>query len=318
MNNNAEKLVDPDLRRKYNLDLVTSGTNVYNVTKRGEPDKKTGQQKVLEKELFARVLNLSTFYGDKGSGFYDKDYKGWYNIAIDEFQREKGEKHTFDILYALVRELENLVRATKSRIRVFFLGNTLEEASEVLCGLGWLPESFGRYKLVKNKKKLHQYLKELNAAQTDKEIQAVQEKYKNVDFGKRAVIDYMEPSDAYKTMRKGSIADILLPNNSQYTNVIDTDRSLIYKGRLTTPISVIKFSKDKSDWYTIWDNNCIVPYKGEKKPIIAMRPYIDELFNSQQRDNVINLFDTRSFVYRNLITFKRFQNEIMLLKPRKS
>lgn len=318
LNNNAEKLVDPDLRRKYNLDLVTSGTNVYNVTKRGEPDKKTGQQKVLEKELFARVLNLSTFYGDKGSGFYDKDYKGWYNIAIDEFQREKGEKHTFDILYALVRELENLVRATKSRIRVFFLGNTLEEASEVLCGLGWLPESFGRYKLVKNKKKLHQYLKELNAAQTDKEIQAVQEKYKNVDFGKRAVIDYMEPSDAYKTMRKGSIADILLPNNSQYTNVIDTDRSLIYKGRLTTPISVIKFSKDKSDWYTIWDNNCIVPYKGEKKPIIAMRPYIDELFNSQQRDNVINLFDTRSFVYRNLITFKRFQNEIMLLKPRKS
>lgn len=318
LNNNAEKLVDPDLRRKYNLDLVTSGTNVYNVTKRGAPDKKTGQQKVIEKELFARVLNLSTFYGDKGSGFYDKDYKGWYNIAIDEFQREKGEKRTFDILYALVRELENLVRATKSKVRVFFLGNTLEEASEVLCGLNWLPETFGRYKLVKNKKKLHQYLKELNKAQTDAEIQAVQEKYKNVDFGKRAVIDYMEPSDAYKTMRKGSIADILLPNNSQYTNVIDTDRSLIYKGRLTSPISVIKFSKDKSDWYTIWDNNCIAKYQGEKKPVIAMRPYIDEFFNSQQRDNVINLFDTRSFVYRNLITFKRFQNEIMFLKPRKS
>ena len=318
LNNNAEKLVDPDLRRKYNLDLVTSGTNVYNVTKRGAPDKKTGQQKIIEKELFARVLNLSTFYGDKGSGFYDKDYKGWYNIAIDEFQREKGEKRTFDILYALVRELENLVRATKSKVRVFFLGNTLEEASEVLCGLNWLPETFGRYKLVKNKKKLHQYLKELNKAKTDAEIQAVQEKYKNVDFGKRAVIDYMEPSDAYKTMRKGSIADILLPNNSQYTNVIDTDRSLIYKGRLTSPVSIIKFSKDKSDWYTVWDNNCIAKYQGERKPVIAMRPYIDEFFNSQQRDNVINLFDTRSFVYRNLITFKRFQNEIMFLKPRKS
>lgn len=318
LNNNAEKLVDPDLRRKYNLDLVTSGTNVYNVTKRGAPDKKTGQQKIIEKELFARVLNLSTFYGDKGSGFYDKDYKGWYNIAIDEFEREKGEKKTFDILYALVRELENLVRATKSKIRVFFLGNTLEQASDVLCGLSFLPETFGRFKLIKNKKKLHQYLKELNKAETDDEIQAVQEKYRNVDFGKRAVIDYMEPSDAYKTMRKGSIADILLPNNSQYTNVIDTDRSLIYKGRLTSPISVIKFSKDKSDWYTVWDNNCIAQYQGEKKPVIAMRPYIDEFFNSQQRDNVINLFDTRSFVYRNLITFKRFQNEIMLLKPRKS
>ena len=29
--NNAEKLVDPDLRRKYKLDLVTSGGNVYDV-----------------------------------------------------------------------------------------------------------------------------------------------------------------------------------------------------------------------------------------------------------------------------------------------
>ena len=105
---------------------------------------------------------------------------------------------------------------------------------------------FGRFKLVKNKKKLHQYLKELNAAKTDAEVQAVQEKYRHIDFGKRAVIDYMEPSDAYRTMRKGSIADILLPNNSQYTNVIDTDRSLIYKGKLISPHLVIKFSKDRS------------------------------------------------------------------------
>lgn len=318
LNNNAEKLVDPDLRRKYDLDLVTSGTNVYNVTQRSQPDKKTGKCKVVKKELFARVLNLSTFYGDKGSGFYDKDYKGWYNIAIDEFQREKGERKTFDILYALVRELENLVRATKSKIRVFFLGNTLEEASDVLCGLGFVPEKFGRFKLVKNKKKLHQYLKELNAATTDAEVQAVQEKYRHIDFGKRAVIDYMEPSDAYRTMRKGSIADILLPNNSQYTNVIDTDRSLIYKGKLISPHLVIKFSKDKSDWYTIWDNNCVTQFKGEKKPVIAMRPYIDELFDSKLRDTVIQSFDTRSYVFRNLITFKRFQNEIMILKPRKA
>ena len=181
-----------------------------------------------------------------------------------------------------------------------------------------MPEKFGRFKLVKNKKKLHQYLKELNAATTDAEVQAVQEKYRHIDFGKRAVIDYMEPSDAYRTMRKGSIADILLPNNSQYTNVIDTDRSLIYKGKLISPHLVIKFSKDKSDWYTIWDNNSVTQFKGEKKPVIAMRPYIDELFDSKLRDTVIQSFDTRSYVFRNLITFKRFQNEIMILKPRKA
>lgn len=48
-----------------------------------------------------------------------------------------------------------------------------------------------------------------------------------------------------------------------------------------------------------------------------MRPYLDELFNTQVRDNIISLFDTRSFKYANLITFKKFQKEIELLKPRK-
>ena len=43
-----------------------------------------------------------------------------------------------------------------------------------------------------------------------------------------------------------------------------------------------------------------------------------KLFNSKLRDTVIQSFDTRSYVFRNLITFKRFQNEIMILKPRKA
>lgn len=72
LQNNAEKLVDPDIRRKYGLDLVTNGYNVYHVTKRSEPDK-NGKTKVLEKKLMARVLNLSTFYSDKGS-IFDKDF----------------------------------------------------------------------------------------------------------------------------------------------------------------------------------------------------------------------------------------------------
>ena len=42
----------------------------------------------------ATVLPISTFYDDKGVGYFDKDYDGWYNIAVDEFQREKNEKNT--------------------------------------------------------------------------------------------------------------------------------------------------------------------------------------------------------------------------------
>lgn len=282
LNNNAEKLVDPDLRRKYNLDLVTSGTNVYHVTKRSAPDK-NGKTKVLEKKLFARVLALSTFYADKGSGYFDKEYDGWYNIACDEFQREENEKNTFDIMYALVNQLENLVRNTKQKIRVFFLGNTLQEASDVLCGFNFIPEEYGRYKLK----------------------------------SKRAVIDYIEPSEAYKKMRQGSIADILMPECSTFTNKIDQDYTLVYRGRLTSPQYVIKFSKDKKDWFTIWDSNVVKKYNGEKKTVISMKPYLDEIFNVQLRDQMIQQFDYRGFMYRNLITFKEFQKNIELIKPRK-
>lgn len=282
LQNNAEKLVDPDIRRKYNLDLVTNGTNVYHVTKRSKPDK-NGKTKILEKKLMARVLALSTFYADKGSGYFDNEYDGWYNIACDEFEREKNEKNTFDIMYALVNQLENLVRNTKGKIRVFFLGNTLEEASDILCGFNFIPEEYGRYRLKR----------------------------------KRAVIDYIEPSEAYKAMRKGSIADILMPEASTFSNKIEADNTVVYKGRLTTPSIVVKFSKDKADWFTIWNSNVIKKYNGEKKPVIAMKPYINEVFNVELRDQIIQQFDFRGFKYRDLITFKTFQKQIELIKPRK-
>ena len=284
LTNNAEKLVDPDLRRKYNLDLVTRGTNVYQVTKRSEPDK-NGKTRILEKKLMARVLALSTFYQDKGS-IFDKDFLNdlsmRYHVAIDEFEREKGEKKTFDILYALTNQLENILRSTKSRMKIFMMGNTLEEASDVLCAFNFIPEEFGIYKLKK----------------------------------KRAVIHYIEPSEAYKKRRKGTIADILMPTASTFTNKIDTDNTLITKESLRRPSYVIKFTKDEKSWFTVWNSNVVCPFKKENKPVIAMRPYIDELFNQENRNNIIELFDTRSLKFRNLITFKRFQNELQLLKPR--
>ena len=285
LQNNAEKLVDPDLRRKYNLDLTTSGNNVYEVTKRTPPDK-NGKTKILEKKLMARVYALSTFYTDKGS-IFDKDFlkdpNMRYNIACDEFEREKGEKNTFDILYSLVNQLENLVRSTKDRIKIFFLGNTLEDASDILCAFNFIPETFGIFKLK----------------------------------SKRCVIHNIEPSEEYKKRRAGTIADILMPTASTFTNKIETDETLITKKRLVEPSYVVKFTKNKQDWFTIWDGNIVKKYNNEKKTILAMRPYLDEVFNTDIQKNMITLFDTRSLLFTNLITFKQFQKQIELLKPRK-
>lgn len=285
LQNNAEKLIDPDLRRKYDLDLITNGNNVYEVTKRSKPDK-NGRTKILEKKLMARVYALSTFYNDKGS-IFDKDFlkdpSMRYNVAVDEFEREKGEKNTFNILYSLVNQLENLLRSSKERVRIFFLGNTLEEASDILCAFNFIPESFGIFKLK----------------------------------SRRCVIHNIEPTEEYKARRKGTIADILMPTASTFTNKIDTDDALINKSKLISPNYVIKFKKDKANWYTVWNGNIIVKYNGEKKPVIAMRPYLDEVFNVEAQKNMITLFDTRSLQFRNLITFKKFQSDLEELKPRK-
>ena len=281
LKNNAEKLIDPDLRRKFNLDLTVRGDGVYEVLERDD------EGKIKKKVLMARVLALSTFYNDKGSGLFDKDFlddpKMFYNICLDEMNREQSERNSFDILYAFTNQLENLVRSTKQRVRVICIGNYLEEASDILCAFNFLPEKFGRYKLKK----------------------------------KRAVVDYIMPTETYLNRRKGTIADILMPTASTFTNQIKTDESLISKRRLIKPQFVIKFSTGPETWFTLWDSHTIARYKGERTEVVAMRPYIDELFNAKLRDTIITQFDTRSFLYKDLITFKLFQKHLEFLKPRK-
>lgn len=106
--------------------------------------------------------------------------------------------------------MENLVRNTSNKVRIFLLANLLEEASDLLCCFDFIPETWGMYKLKK----------------------------------KRAVIWYVAPTAGYQEMRKGSIANLLLPNSSMYSNRQDTDYSLISKEKLIRPSYVIKFTKD--------------------------------------------------------------------------
>ena len=270
--NNAEKLVDPDIYRKYDLKLTVKGNSVFDHGK-----------------MMARIYALSTFANDKGVAMFDKDFLAdvsmCYHICLDEFQLEKTQRSQGDIAYQFVQQCENLLRSTKDRIKFFLIGNTLEEASDILKMFNFIPEQFGIYKVKK----------------------------------KRAVIDYMEPTDAYLKRRKGSVADLLMGDVSNFSNKIDFDRSLINKKKLKRPTQIIYFGKEKSHIYTVWDGKCIAEYNGEKiKSKISMRPYLDLIFSSDAKDSVIQAFDNRLYTYKNLITHKKFQSEIENLKPRKN
>ena len=263
LTNNADKFIDPDIRRKYDLDLKVKGCQVFD---HGKP--------------MAKVLALSTFYNDKGVALFDNEYDLGYNICLDEMNREVNEKKTFDINYAFVNQMENLVRSTKEKLRIVLIGNTLEEAGDILCSFNFIPEDFGRYKIRK----------------------------------KKAVLDYIPPSKAYLERRKGTVADILARDQSTFTNKVEIDKTLVYKGKLYRPTTVIAFSKTEK--YTVWDGNIIKEYMNEKVTTIPMRPYLDYTFQTQLRDDMISIFHNRGFRFRNLMTQKKFKKAIELLKPK--
>ena len=263
LQNNAASFVDADIARRYGLELKVKGNQVFD---HGRP--------------MAKILALSTFYSDKGVALFDNEYDLGYNICLDEMNRERNEKKTFDINYAFVNQMENLVRSTKEKMRIFLIGNTLEEASDIMCSFDFIPEEFGRYYVRK----------------------------------KRAIVDYIEPSKRYLQRRKGTVADILAPNASTFTNQINVDTTLVDKRRLISPSYVVRFSRDEA--YTVWDSKVIAKYNGERKTEINMYAYLDGVFAPELRDAVIQQFHERGFLFHNLITQKQFKKALELLKPK--
>lgn len=281
----ADKLVDPDLKRKYNIKTYTNNHTIYSYEEQTRTTR-TGREIVerVNERQFCEVLACSTFYNTKGVGYFDNEYEGEYFIVLDEMNREQSEKNSFDIVYNFVNLLENIARSTKNKIKVVMIGNTLEEASDILSAFNFIPDEYGRYKLK----------------------------------SKRAVIDYIAPNENYKERRKGTIADILLPDASTFTNEIKLDRSLLVNPRKRiTPLKIIKFTKSKDTWFTWWNDNIISPYNKEETSVISMRRYIDEKYLLETTNMVIEMFDARAFKFTNLACFKRFQKQMRLLKPQK-
>lgn len=290
--NNAKDLIDAKLIEKYNLDpelFKVSMNTVY-----------------YDDKLFCRVMALSTFYQDKGVAMNgksttkqikttDKDannrlkreLKKFKTIVLDELNSERSEKRTFDITYALVNQLENICRLDTDR-KIFMLGNTLEEGSDILSNaFNFIPNEFGIYRL----------------------------------YRKKAVIHYIEDSDKYKEARKNSIAGILTPNESTFTNKVESDIELLIKDSkksyLKDGISyVIDFGNGKR--FAVHNgliiSNIKIPntYKGL---IISMRPYTNGIpYYKELAQKQIEHAQQRRFKFDMLYTLKQFMSQIKLLK----
>ena len=264
MMNNGAKMFEPILVRKYGLEnMKVKGDSVF-----------------VGKTLLCRVYGLSTAYNNKGAALFDaQKFKG-VNIIVDEVALEKGQRRTFDVVYNLKMQIENIVRSERKNVRVFFMLNNTEDCPELLAMFGFIPVEFGIYKLKR----------------------------------KHCVIDYIPNNKAYEERRKNALANEIDTGTGNFTNKIERDLSLLYKKRLNKPLYIVKFSKDKSDWFSVWEDNVVCPYNGEKKPSIAMKRYIDEFFDSERRDMVIEMNDVRAFKFKDILTQSLFYKNLEIIK----
>ena len=232
-------------------------------------------------DVLCYVYGLSVAYNNKGAALFDKKTFKGANIIVDEIAFEKGQRRTFDVCYNLRLQIENICRSERTNVRVFFMLNNTEDCPDIMAMFGFIPLEFGIYKLKR----------------------------------KHCVIDYIPNNEAYNKRRKNALANEIDTNTGNFTNKVKRDIQLIYKGRLTRPTSIIKFSRDENDWFTVWDNNVICKYNNEKKAsAIAMKRYIDEVFNPELRDSIIEINDVRGFKFKDILTQTLFYKALENIK----
>ena len=114
--------------------------------------------------------------------------------------------------------------------------------------------------------------------------------------------------------RSKALANEIDTGTGNFTNKFVRDLGLLYKGRLDKPQMVVAYSKDQTDWFTIWTGNIICPYNGEKKPVIAMKRYINNQFLPELRDSIIEQEDVRAFKYKDLLTQTLWRKNMEAIK----
>lgn len=234
-------------------------------------------------EPFIECIPLSAAAKMKGVAFFDKDFKGKYIIVLDEFILDaNAEKRTsFDPCYNFIAMVENIARTTKNNIEVWLMANNVNESAGILSRcFNFIPLETGRFKL----------------------------------RSKRCVIDVIPATAEYEADRKGSLASLLGGDDSNFSDRMEHDMEQIYKGPVYRPTNIIKFTKNRADWFSLFDGNVIRQFKGEHKEVIAMRPYLDELYSKELMQSVLDRYDARAFKFDCLATQVKFTEALSRLR----
>lgn len=171
--NNGQKLCDIGVQYKHNIKVYTVGINIYirDMPEDGHipiDDEWEKWKKDHPGTHVGYLMPVSTFYNDKGTAWTDVKM-----TFFDEVNREQGERNTFDLRYAFTQQVESIAR-TRQDIRMVLLGNTINDASDILSALNFIPREYGTFKL----------------------------------RGKRTIVMNIEDSDKFRAMREESLSYI--------------------------------------------------------------------------------------------------------------
>ena len=234
-------------------------------------------------ERMARIISLTESAKHKGSAMFSVGDDEAFHCCVDEVAREPNERVLFDLVYNLSSILETMVRFKKDKIKIFMTCNALAANNEICANFNFLPTKHGIY-----------YLKK-----------------------KKAVIHFVPDSEDYREKRKETVGGILQGTQSNFTNKIEIDKSLLYTKRVEKPLYLIKFTKDIRTWYVVWNNQVIKRYNKENlNNVVAMRPRLDELYLKKRAESIISNYNMRLFRFADIATQLTFENELALLKPR--
>lgn len=297
LQNKAANLIDPILVDKYKMEITRKANTVFDHGK-----------KLLE------VYSLASAAKMKGQALFDYNFLN--NRPIDPKTGKPVKRFVWLILdeFQMAEGLENKSAATRSTaalfkmyteiitrdqqfldypaVRCIYLANTVSESSTFTSEMWGFYMPPGDFRIKKCPRK-------------------------------NAVFFNVPNSERYIEKRKasvmGSITDF--ENDSNYSNQIAMDMKVIKpkKTRLMRVTYLIKFSKNPSDWFCLYDNKYLRKYRGEsikKDKVIAMRRHIDEVFSSALITDVFDRYDVKDYMYADIISMACFRARMSELKAK--
>lgn len=284
-----DKAVDPHLVHKYDMHITKKGNRVYN-----DGELLYEAYPLVSAASIGKGVNL---YDNK---WFDPKYMGGKKRFIvtiwDEFMLDDGvgKKSVGDPVkqYMIYREaiFRDAERLPYNAVYNFLLANNVSECANVTGQLFNFIPNPNQHRVIKLTRK-------------------------------HAIFWNVPITEAYKQKRSKSYNAAIIRDDDPNYHAVERDLSMVKKKstRIYRLTNLIKFSKQKSDWFCVYDNVYIKKYSKEKfkkDKVISMYRNQEELYNPELAKRVLDMNDYRSYMFCDIMSMAAFQAAMKTYKTR--